>query len=177
MTSLKEIVTKAVIGKTKKVSKDNFKVTVNDNVSNVLGCWIINHNFSGSADGNNNIVVKGSYDVNIWYSYDNNTKTNVIVHNYSYTELVSVKFKKDGVLTNKNEIMVRSLTEPQVSNVKVDNNIIDITVDKELGVEIVGDMKFRVNVEDIIDDYEDEEDNKDIDMDLNDEYLNGVNQN
>ena len=177
MTSLKEIVTKAVIGKTKKVSKDNFKVTVNDNVSNVLGCWIINHNFSGSADGNNNIVVKGSYDVNIWYSYDNNTKTNVIVHNYSYTELVSVKFKKDGVLTNKNEIMVRSLTEPQVSNVKVDNNIIDITVDKELGVEIVGDMKFRVNVEDTIDDYEDEEDNKDIDMDLNDEYLNGVNQN
>ena len=177
MANLKEIVTKAVIGKTKKISKDNFKVTVNDNVSNVLGCWIINHTFSGNADGNNNIVVKGSYDVNIWYSYDNNTKTNVIVHNYPYTELVNVKFKKDGVLTDKNEIMVRSLTEPQVSNVKVDNNIIDIIVDKELGVEIVGDMKFRVNVEDIIDDYDDEEDNKDIDMILNDEYLNSVNQN
>ena len=180
MASLKEIVTKAVIGKTKKASQDSFKVTVNDNVSNVLGCWIINHNFSGSANNSNNINISGSYDVNIWYSYDNNTKTNVIVHNYSYTELVNVKLKKDGVLTNKNEIMVRSLTEPQVSNVKVDGNVIDITIDKELGVEIVGDMKFRVNVEDIVDDYDEEFsdiNNKDIEMSINDDYLSGVNQN
>ncbi len=177
MANLKEIVTKAVIGKTKKLCKDNFKVSVNDKVSNVLGCWIINHTFSGS--GNNNIVnVNGSYDVNIWYSYDDNTKTNVYVHNYSYTENVNVKLKNEESLTNKNEIIVRSLTAPQVSSVNAKDNVIDITVEKEIGVEIVGDVKVRVNVEDIVDDYDEEsEDNNDLDIDVNDNYLNGVNQN
>ena len=177
MANLKEIVTKAVIGKTKKSCKDTFKVPVNDKVSNVLGCWIINHTFSGT--GSNNMVnVNGSYDINIWYSYDNNTKTNVIVHNYPYTETVNVRLNNIEALTNKNEIIVRSLSEPLVSSVKADDKVIEITVEKEIGVEIVGDMKVRVNVEDIIDDYDEELDSKDsdLDIDINEDYLNGVNQ-
>ncbi len=178
MASIKEIVTKAVIGKTKKLSKDTFSVPVNENVSNVLGCWIINHTFNGTGT-NNAVSVNGSYDINIWYSYDNNTKTNVIVHNYPYTETVNVKLKSNDALTNKNDIIVRSLTDPQVSSVEAKGNTIDITVEKELGVEIVGDMTVRVNVEDIIDDYDEEMDeNKgDLDIDINENYLNGVNQN
>lgn len=43
MANLKEIVTKAVIGKTKKTSKEVYEVALEDNISNVLGCWIINH--------------------------------------------------------------------------------------------------------------------------------------
>ena len=178
MANIKEIVTKAVIGKTKKLSIDTFSVPVNENVSNVLGCWIINHTFNGTGT-NNAVSVNGSYDINIWYSYDNNTKTNVIVHNYPYTETVNVKLKSNDALTNKNDIIVRSLTDPQVSSVEAKGNTIDITVEKELGVEIVGDMTVRVNVEDIIDDYDEEMDeNKgDLDIDINENYLNGVNQN
>jgi len=179
MADLKEIVTKAVIGKTKKSSKDSFKVPVNDKISNVLGCWIINHTFNGS-NSKNGVVVNGSYDVNIWYSYDNNTKTNVIVHNYTYNDLVNVKLKNNELLTNKNEIIVRSLNEPGVSSATLDGNNIEITVDKTLGVEIVGDVKVRINALDIEDDYDDEldvsEDN-DLNMDINEDYLSGVNQN
>jgi hypothetical protein len=43
MANLKEIVTKAVIGKTKKASKDNLEVSLDTNINNVLGCWVINH--------------------------------------------------------------------------------------------------------------------------------------
>ena len=39
----KEIVTKAVIGKGKKYYKNTYEVSVDNNVDNVLGCWIINH--------------------------------------------------------------------------------------------------------------------------------------
>ena len=178
MSSVKEIVTKAVIGKTKKISKDTFKVPVNDNISNVLGCWIINHTFSGNSN-KDNVIVNGAYDVNIWYSYDNNTKTNVIVHNHTYNENVNVKLRKNDELTSKNEIIVRSLTEPGVSSATINGKDIEISVDKTLGVEIVGDVKVRVNVEDIIDDYDEEvDDNKsDLDIDINENYLDGVNQN
>ena len=39
----KEIVTKAVIGKSKKTSTDEYSILLEENISNVLGCWVINH--------------------------------------------------------------------------------------------------------------------------------------
>ena len=176
MASIKEIVTKAVIGKAKKSSTQNLEVYVDNNISNVLGCWIINNTFNGSRNSDK-VNVKGSYDINIWYSYDNNTKTNVTVRNFTYDETIPVKLKNDDLLSNDNEVIIRSLTDPQVSDVKVEDNIIKLTVTKELGVEIVGDAKVRVNVEDDIDDYEDETAEKELEMDIDEDYLNGVNQN
>jgi len=183
MASVKEIVTKAVIGKTKKSTKENREIKLDTNINNVLGCWIINHNFSGTNNGGS-VDINGSYDINVWYSYDNNTKTNVIVRNFTYNEQVNVKLKEDEVLTDNNEIIVRSLSAPQVSDVKIEGDTIKLVVEKELGVEIVGDMKVRINVEDDFDDYDEEEvkdpdvnDASDIDMDINEDYLNGVNQN
>ena len=55
MANYKEIVTKAVISKGKKLFKTTHSVTV-DKPSTVLGCWVINHNFSGSKN-NNDIVI------------------------------------------------------------------------------------------------------------------------
>ena len=46
------------------------------------------HKFSGSDEAGK-IVINGSYDVNLWYSYDNNTKTSVITKNIPYKELVT----------------------------------------------------------------------------------------
>ena len=42
----REIVTKAVIGKGKKKYRNSYQVTVEHAPSTILGCWIINHNFS-----------------------------------------------------------------------------------------------------------------------------------
>lgn len=39
----REIVTKAVVGKGRKYYKNVYDISVSDDVSNVLGCWIINH--------------------------------------------------------------------------------------------------------------------------------------
>ncbi len=167
MSNIKEIVTKAVIGKTKKSSKDTIKVTINDNIDNVLGCWIINHNFNGTLT-NNSVTITGSYDLNIWYSTDNNTKTNVYVNNYTYNETVNVKLNKEELLTNKNEIIVRCLTSPNVDNVKVDGKEVELTVIKDLGVEIIGDMTVRINAMDYLDDYDED----DLDIDIDDNYLN-----
>lgn len=171
MTNLKEIVTKAVIGKTKKSSKENYDVIIEDNISNVLGCWIINHTFSGH-NKNGKVAINGSYDINIWYSYDNNTKTNVIAKNFTYEDIVNVNLKQNTNLTDENEIIVRTLTAPSVSDVKTENNTIKLTVDKELGVEIVGDTKVRINVVDDFDDYDEEIDDN---IEINEDYLNSVN--
>ena len=170
MANTKEIVTKAVIGNTKKSFTDNFEVKLDQKIDNVLGCWIINHNFSG-YNNNGKVDINGSYDVNIWYAYDNNTKTNVVVRNYSYNDSVNVKLKEEESLTDNHEIMVRSLKNPNVDQAKVDDQTINLVIERELGVEIVGDMLVRINT---VDDYEEYDD--DLDIDVKEDYLQGVNQ-
>ena len=85
MAYFKEIVTKAIIGKAKKSTTKEHEVEIDSNINTVLGCWVINHTFSGLNNGGK-VLVNGSYDINIWYSYDNNTKTNVLVRNFTYQD-------------------------------------------------------------------------------------------
>ena len=73
MASFREIVTKAVIGKGKKQFTDNLSLQAENTPTTVLGCWVINHTFSGEKI-NNIVNITGSYDINVWYSYDNDTK-------------------------------------------------------------------------------------------------------
>ena len=62
-----------VIGKGKKIFRSSHKVEALELPTTVLGCWVINHSYSATI--NNDIVkINGSFDVNIWYAYDNDTK-------------------------------------------------------------------------------------------------------
>ena len=90
MSLYKEIVTKAVIGKGKKYFKDNYSISIENTPTTILGCWVINHKFKGYKT-NEKIGVSGSYDVNIWYSYDNDSKTAVTTRNFTSTLFFSIK--------------------------------------------------------------------------------------
>lgn len=169
MSYYKEIVTKAVIGKGKKTTKEKRVIDLNQSVDNVLGCWVINHSFGGIYD-NGNLFINGSYDVNIWYSFDNNSKTNVLIKRFDYKDRMNVSIKENGTLSNNSDLIVRALSQPSVIDVKVENNTIELIVEKQMGMEVVGDAKVRVTVTDEEDDYE-ELINED-DIDINDNYLN-----
>ena len=169
MSYYKEIVTKAVIGKGKKTTKEKRVIDLNQSVDNVLGCWVINHSFGGIYD-NGNLFINGSYDVNIWYSFDNNSKTNVLIKRFDYKDRMNVSIKENATLSNNSDLIVRALSQPSVIDVKVENNTIELIVEKQMGMEVVGDAKVRVTVTDEEDDYE-ELINED-DIDINDNYLN-----
>ena len=94
MANYREIVTKAVVSKGKKLFTTTNTVNVNNNPSTILGCWVINHNFSGTKS-NNQIVINGSYDVNIWYSHDNDTKTEVLKETNTYREVINMRDRED----------------------------------------------------------------------------------
>ena len=139
MTNYREIVTKAVVSKGKKLFTTNNSVVVS-NPSTILGCWLINHNFSGSKI-NNQIIIDGSYDVNIWYSYDNDTKTDVVKETKTYKEIVNMR---DTSEVDGDEIIVRSLKQPNCIKVDIDGDNINYVVEKELGIELVGDIKVKI---------------------------------
>ena len=163
----REIVTKAVIAKGKKKYKNDYEIEVEEIPSTVLGCWIINHDFS-AHDDNGKVKINGSFDANVWYSYDNDTKTKVASKHITYEEL-----EKLNVLNNDSvnkDIIIRSLKQPTCISAKEDGNIIKLEVEKELGIEIVGDTKVKISsVEDNDDTWEDIS-NDDIDK-VNTNYI------
>jgi spore coat protein E len=173
----KEIVTKAIIGKGKKTFKNDYEVTIERNADTVLGCWVINHNIKGEKDGDY-IKINGSYDINIWYSYDNDTKTDVVKESHSYSEMVKMHEINDDY--DNTSIIVRSLTDPKCVSVNIDGNIINYQVNLELGIELVGDVKVKIEVNDNLDDYslieeekKDDDALKKIDEEVKEDYLEG----
>lgn len=141
MTNYKEIVTKAVLSKGKRLFTTTKSVEV-ENPSTILGCWVVNHQFSG-VKKNQDIVIQGSYDVNIWYSYDNDTKTNVVKETNHYNEVIHMRREEEA---EGEEVIVRSLKQPSCVKADLDGNQITYTIEKELGIELVGDVKVKIEV-------------------------------
>ena len=171
MPSYKEIVTKAVVGKGKKYFKNTYTIEATNKPTTVLGCWVINHKFKGYKS-KEQIGVDGSYDVNIWYSYENDSKTTVINKNIKYNELFNVKVKQNADLTGDTDIIVRALKQPTCSKVNIEEDgKISFDIEKELGVEIVGETKMKIAIE------EDEEPWEDLDNEVTDEIEKEIDEN
>ena len=95
MANYKEIVTKAILGKGKKTFTTVDSITPEIVPTTILGCWVINHNFKGYKNGDK-INIEGSYDINIWYSCMDDTKTEVVKKSTTYLESVVVPKRSEG---------------------------------------------------------------------------------
>lgn len=179
MASTREIVTKAVVGKGKKTFTTTKTVTPEYQPTTILGCWVINHNFKGYRKGNK-INIEGSYDVNIWYSCSGDTKTEVVRETTTYLEEVNVPKQDDTDITNE-DIIIRSLKQPSCTRADIIDGKIEYTIQKELGIEIVGDVKVKISydeeedpweiITDDVDDNDIQNAEQQIEQEVNEEYL------
>lgn len=177
MALYKEIVTKAIIGKGKKYFKNNYSLTPTDKPTTVLGCWVINHQFKGYKTGEK-IGVDGSYDVNIWYSYENDSKTTVVNKKIDYNDLFNVRIRDNADLSGDTDIIVRTLKQPNCVKVNIEEDgTITFDIEKELGVEIVGETKMKIAIEedeepwDEVEDEMTEEVEKEIENEVDEKYI------
>ncbi len=180
MALYKEIVTKAVVGKGKKYFKNNYTINIEELPTTILGCWVINHKFKGYKTGDK-IGIDGSYDVNIWYSYEEDSKTAVINKRIDYNDKFKVKVKDDEDINGDTDIIVRTLKQPNCTKVDItEDGKIDFDIEKELGVEVVGETKIKIQVEEdeepweIITEEVTDEIMEEIDKTVDKDYLNKV---
>lgn len=179
MANFREIVTKAVIAKGKKTFTTTESITPETIPTTILGCWVINHNFKGSKSGDR-INIEGSYDVNIWYSCQDDTKTEVVRKSTTYLENVLLPKRTNEDLQNE-EVVIRSLKQPSCIRADIVNGKIEYTIEKELGIELVGDTKVKIAYDeeedpwdDIMDDVTENEIDKavnEIESNVTEEYL------
>ncbi len=166
MSNFKEIVTKAVVGKGKKTFSEEHTLELNETPSAILGCWVINHTFKGIKEGDS-VRVNGSFDTNIWYSKDNNTKTEVAKQNVTYDELIPITRLED--YDGEDEILVRVLKQPTCTKAQIVDDKVTYNIEKTLATELVGDAKIKVEINSLDDDIEspiDEEINEEVKEDF-----------
>ena len=168
----KEIVTKAVIGKGKKIFRSSHKVEALELPTTVLGCWVINHSYSATI--NNDIVkINGSFDVNIWYAYDNDTKTSVVTKKVEYEDEVRVKIEEEKVISDEYDIIVRKLKDPSCEDIEIKDGSIVFNLVREFGVDVIGETKMMIDSIDFEEKWEEiEEESEPEEVEINEEETN-----
>lgn len=141
----RELIAKAVVGKGHKFSQQTFTITPTHNPSTILGCWIINTTFQAEKEGEA-VEVSGSFDVNLWYSYSNNTQTEVTKQTMSFSVIVPLSFF-DTNSRGELEVVARAVQQPKCVRAELTNGgSVQVTVESEYAVELVGETKVCVVV-------------------------------
>lgn len=164
----REIIAKAVCGKGRKFSQATHTISPTHKPSSILGCWIINHDYKAKKDGDC-VEVDGSYDINIWYSFNKNTKTEVVTETVKYKEVIPLTIKDENCISDEFDVVVRALQQPNCLEATIASNghKIIVQVEREFVAEILGETKLcvYVNPDGCVDDWDD----KKWDYDLGDE--------
>ncbi len=140
----REIITKAVVAKGRKFTKSSEVICPENHPSSILGCWIINHQYTAKKQGKK-VHISGSFDVSIWYSYSKNTKTGVKTEKVEYTDIVHLKYREPDVLDDR-EILVKVVQQPNCieARIKSDGKTVEVEVEKEFFVEVIGETRLVV---------------------------------
>ncbi|MCA1030153.1 outer spore coat protein CotE [Bacillus timonensis] len=166
MSEYREIITKAVVGKGRKFTQSTHTISPSHRPTSILGCWIINHQYDAKKC-DNTVEVHGRYDINVWYSYSDNTKTEVVTETLTYTDVVKLKYKDDNFFGDDCDVIARVLQQPNCleCTISPNGNKVVVEVEREFLAEVIGETKVCVAV------HPDGcyEDDKDWDCDVDDD--------
>ncbi|MHB8170376.1 MAG: outer spore coat protein CotE [Thermincolia bacterium] len=155
---LREIITKAVVARGKKSFAKVHTLQPGARPDRVLGCWLANHEFEAKGFPNC-VVVRGKYEVNVWYACQGNSKTDVLKETVTYSE--NIPFNEHaGRMGKDEEVHVVEKSEPRAAAVKIQGNDVLVEVQSAFFVEVTGETKVCVlafPVDAANDDFDDKE--------------------
>lgn len=170
MAKARQIITKAVVAKGKKATQSSHSIRPAHTPSSILGCWIINHKYEAKKV-DKTVEIHGSYDINCWYSYEDNTKTDVVNEKVTYKDVIQLKYRDENTIEDK-EVIAQVLQQPNCVEAVIspNGNKILVTAEREMLVELIGETKIVVLLAD-----EEDLDDDDFDWELDDEELEEIN--
>jgi spore coat protein E len=147
MSEYREIITKAVVAKGRKFTQSTHTVSAQHRPTSILGCWIINHRYDAKKS-DRNVEIHGYYDINVWYSYSDNTKTEVVTETVGYTDVVRLKYRDDDIINDDQEVMARVIQQPNCleCTISPNGNKVVVQVEREFIAEVIGETKVWVAV-------------------------------
>lgn len=146
MGDYREIITKAVVARGRKQFKSSYSVTSKQTPLKILGCWVVNHEFNAKKFSEL-VEVNGCFDVNIWYSYhdDGDTKTGVLTERIDYCDKITLNYVDKQCIDTK-KVIAKAIQQPNCLEAVLEENNINVLVERELYVEVIGETKICVKV-------------------------------
>lgn len=146
MSTSKTILVKTVIGKGFKASMKDYTINMPNTPDSVLGCWVINHIWSGENKGEY-IEVRGSYEIHLWYAFDEDRQTEVISRMVEYTEKVKIRMFDEDERRPDSEILVDTIVEPMCINMEIvrDSNNVKIDIETSFGVRELAELYLNID--------------------------------
>jgi len=146
MNEIREILTKAVIGKGQKAFEINVELPPTPNLPDrTLGAFITNHQMNVRKSGND-IELSGSYALHCWYAHSGDGDTEVVRTTVDYGNTVELQNALRDHLLDTDEILCEELIAPYATNVRVEEGLIVADTQFEVGVEVIGETKMRVAI-------------------------------
>lgn len=148
MSDYRQIITKAVVGKGRKYTQCTHTINPTHRPTSILGCWVINSCFDADMM-EKKVEVCGTYDISVWYSYADNTKTEVVTETVNFRDLIQLKFRDEQTVSNDYEVSAQVLQQPNCveANISPSGKFV-VQVAREFLAEIIGETKLWVMVAD-----------------------------
>lgn len=143
-----EIITKAVVGKSKVDGSEKFAFIPCVKADTILGCWVINHQLSSKLDlENKKIILDESFSVNIWYAYDDNSKTTVLERKIELQEELDF-YLNENIINNKLDTIINCYRKPSITNSRIlDNGKLQVCISKGIEVKVIGEVIIKIEEE------------------------------
>ena len=149
MNDIREIVTKAVIGKGNRVFETTVMMPETVGlVKRVLGAAMMNHQMQAVKSGDS-IEASGSYEVHVWYTYEDEKageKTEIVRLNVDYEDNIHLRDALRDHLLESDDVAVEEIVAPYATDVRVESGIIYVDIVFEIAVEVIGETKMRVAI-------------------------------
>ena len=114
--------------------------------TSILGCWVINHTHQAKKVGKY-IEVTGKFDINVWYSHQDHSKTSVFTETIPYKDRIRLHYR-DEPTSGHEEVIVNVIQHPNCTEAIISEcgEKFIITVERELIAEVVGETKVGITV-------------------------------
>lgn len=146
LKNLRQIVTKTVVAKGKKRTETKETLCPPNKPSSILGCWVINHTYQARKVGKY-VEVTGKFDVNVWYSHHNHSKTSVYTESVPYKDRIRLHYR-DKPTSKHEEVIVNIIQEPNCTEAIISKckEKFVICIERELIAEVIGETKICISI-------------------------------
>ena len=138
--------TKTVIAKGKKRTETTVSLKPPNRPTSILVCWVINHTHQAKKVGKF-IEVTGKFDVNVWYSHQDHSKTSVFTESVPYKDRIRLHYR-DEPTSGHEEVIVDVIQHPNCTEAIISEcgEKFLITIERELVAEVVGETKVNITI-------------------------------
>ena len=92
------------------------------------------------------VKISGNFEINVWYSSNNNEKTDILRHKVKYIKDIKTKQIVKEYLENTDDILAKIIKHPTCLNAKILNEHLELDIQFEILAEIIGETKMQVTV-------------------------------